>query len=268
VCASTWTQRFAAASLKSTFATLATIVAAASAQDVGVQVINGFPTEGELWKGTVLVRGAGGCSGSFIGPNLVLTAAHCCSGSSQTGIQIYTGANGDELVGQSIRHSNAGSIFNDMCLVQMSSPKPDSLPHYDVHIDNVPTGSDSVIVGYGLNQTRPDSGFGEARYGLTTISGYQINDIQVRARPGTNPQQNACNGDSGGPIFAANADGQWMVHGVTSRGAANCPVTQTALYVNTVVNEKWLEDTAAAWGVSDLSGIGGDCSSCCYDYAC
>ena len=252
--------------MKTTCAVLATLAAAASAQ-VDTQVINGFPTEGELWKGTVLVRGAGGCSGSFIGPNLVLTAAHCCQGSAQTGIDIFTGANGDQQVGTSIRHSNAGSILNDMCLVQMAAPKPDSLPHYDVFISNVPTGSDTIIVGYGLNETRPDAGFGEARYGLTQIAGYQLNDIQVRARPGVTPQQNACNGDSGGPIFAER-NGQWMVHGVTSRGQANCPVTATAMYVNTAANEKWLEDTASTWGVGDLSGIGGNCESCCYTYAC
>jgi hypothetical protein len=74
-----------------------------------------------------------------------------------------------------------------MCLVQLAAPKPESIPHYDVLTTNVAAGSNSVIVGYGLNETLPNAGFGEARYGLTTIAGYQMNDIQVRARAGVTP---------------------------------------------------------------------------------
>jgi len=259
--------------MKTTCAFLATLATAASAQ-VDTQVINGFPTEGELWRGTVMVRGVGGCSGSFIGPNLVLTAAHCCDNNAQDGIQVTGGAEGEIDFGMSTKHTNAGfTVLNDMCLVQLAAPKPESFPHYDLHISNVPLNTDSIIVGYGNNVSSisEGSGFGEARYGLTRVNGYQMNDMTVIARPDVQPAQNACNGDSGGPIFVPMADGRWAVHGVTSRGMIGCPVTgplAMAYYNNAVVNEKWLEDTASSWGVSDLNGIGGNCESCCYTYGC
>eukprot|EP00732_Lithocolla_globosa_P006732 Lithocolla_globosa_v1_NODE_8017_length_866_cov_43.742962.p1 type:complete len:249 gc:universal NODE_8017_length_866_cov_43.742962:816-70(-) len=233
------------------------------------KVINGIPTDGEIWRGTVLVRGAGGCSGSFIHPNLVLSAAHCCNGSPQDGITVSGGAReGDVSFGSSRRHAEGGlPVTNDICLIELGEAKPSTFPHYDVFTDNAPMGADAVIVGYGLNETLPDSGFGLCRYGLVSITGYLRNDILIRNRMGTDPTQNACNGDSGGPVFAEQ-DGKWMVHGATSRGSSfACNPTSTVYYVNSVTNQDWIRNTAASWGY-DLSYTGGNCPDCCYDYEC
>jgi hypothetical protein len=170
-----------------------------------------------------------------------------------------TGADGEIELGNTLNHESAPlGILNDACLMHMENEKPDFQPYYDVHVENVATGSDTVIVGYGLNVSSifgPQDGFGEARYGLTTVSGYQLNDMSIRARAGTSPQQNACNGDSGGPVFAEDANGRWMVHGVTSRGMAGCPVTATATYVNLAASTDWVISTAAKWGY-DISDLG------------
>jgi hypothetical protein len=54
--------------------------------DINTTVINGYPTNGSIFRGTVHL--SMGCTGSFISPNLVLSAAHCCAGRSQTGIRV------------------------------------------------------------------------------------------------------------------------------------------------------------------------------------
>lgn len=234
------------------------------------RVINGIPTNGEIWRGTVLVNaeGGGGCSGSYIHPRLILTAEHCCSGSSQTGMSAKTGAFGDIELGNTLGHVSAPlGIVNDICLMHMEKDKPADIPYYDVHRENVAVGSDTVIVGYGLNISSilgPTDGFGEARYGLTTVSGFRMNGMSIQARAGTSPQQNACNGDSGGPVFAEAADGRWMVHGVTSRGMAGCPVTATATYVNSAVNTDWIVDSAAGFGHT----LGNTRDGACTTYEC
>jgi len=245
-----------------------------SLDEIGVNVINGYPTNGQNFRGTVHL--STGCSGAFISPNLVLSAAHCC-GASQTGIRVSGGSRSGQInFGSSRRHASRSFPSNDICLIQLQSSKPSSYPHYDVHAQS--SGAylpvNSYIAGYGLNTS--NTGSGTARYGLTSISGYSNNDVMVRARPGTSPQQNACNGDSGGPLFSAiPGTNVWLVHGATSRGANGCPVSQAVSYVNTVPNIQWLRSTASSWGVSDLNGHfnsspsgGGGCSSCCYTEGC
>jgi hypothetical protein len=234
------------------------------------KVINGSPTNGEIWRGVVMVQsGAGSCSGAWVHPHVILTAAHCCSG-SQTGMKAFTGPDSDIPLGDSLNHKSASPLIinNDVCMIHMADEKPADLPHYDVHVANVATPCDSVIVGYGLNESTiiGGSGFGEARYGLTSINAIvQPNQILVGARAGTNPQQNACNGDSGGPVFAPSESGLWMIHGVTSMGQLGCPVDSFAIYANVATNVDWIRETAAEWGY-DFSGTGGNRTDASYEY--
>ena len=246
--------------------------------DINTTVINGYPTNGSIFRGTVHL--SMGCTGSFISPNLVLSAAHCYAGRSQTGIRVSGGARAGQVdFGSSRRHASrqyqGTNKPNDICLIQLQSSKPSSYPHYDMHAqssgNHLPVGS--YIAGYGLNSS--SAGSGTARYGLTSISGYRNYDVLVRARPGTSPQQNSCNGDSGGPLLSAiPGSNLWLLHGATSRGANGCPVSQSVSYVNTVPNVSWLRSTASSWGLSDLNGhfnsspSGGGCSTCCYSERC
>lgn len=255
------------------FALAATaIVGAAAIQAPPNQrkVIDGFETKGEIWRGTVRTTNElGACTGSYIHPRLILTAEHCCEGITQTGISVGYGAFGEIELGNTIGHVSAPlGIFNDICLLHMEKEKPADIPYYDFHRENVAVGSDSVIVGYGLNVStfagNTDSGAGEARYGLTTISGFRTKNLMIKARPGIIVQQNACKGDSGGPVFAQAADGRWMVHGVTSRGTRGCPVDAIATYVNSAVNTEWIVEQAAGFGHT----LGNTRDGACTTYEC
>jgi len=149
-----------------------------------------------------------------------MSAGHCCAAGATKAI-----CGGNERPGVKLAESiatftnNAGS--NDFCLLHLDRPVT-SVPIYQVATpDDVEAREDAIIVGYGVaNSGTPQLGAGTQREGLvqiTRVGGFLPPgiDIFVTGRTGM-PYQNACNGDSGGPIFIPGQDGL-VVGGVTSR---------------------------------------------------
>lgn len=133
----------------------------------------------------------------------------------------------------------AGS--NDFCLLHLDRPVRD-VPIYEVATSV--TAGDAIIVGYGVSTPGfPQEGAGTQREGLVDITSVSSSgsgvDIYITGRR-TGTYQNACNGDSGGPIFvtkAGGSGGDLVVGGVTSRGAGFCPLNSQGIYTSAVYRD-------------------------------
>lgn len=228
-------------------------------------VINGRVTSSGQWEGAVLLTRSTACSAFcsavFISPTVLMSAAHCCVQQSMT---VCQGKNRNNLraIATSQRVQNFGAGANDFCLVTLPRAVT-NVPIYEV-ATNVPTGN-AVIVGYGQN--RPSNvgggGGGTQREGLVTVSSVSGVDIRVNARS-SGTYQNACHGDSGGPIYVNKAGtNQVQVAGVTSRGTQGCPIPTTAIYTSAIFSTN--QNAIRNAGVTP-----GNCqgSQCCYGMNC
>lgn len=241
-------------------------------------VVNGRPTLPGQWEGTIMVIGSNGdcedsglCTGMFIHPEVVMTAGHCCAAGATKAI-----CGGKERPGRKLAESvamvtnNAGA--NDFCLLHLDVAVRD-VPIYEVATAVVP--QDAVIVGYGVsNSGSPQQGAGTQREGLVRIDRAAGVDIFVSSR-GQDPWQNACNGDSGGPIFYQKPDassGLMVVGGVTSRGSLFCPAGGVSIYTSAVEagNAALITSTTRGWLGAAEEVVPGRCpvTNCCYDMVC
>ena len=177
---------------------------------------------------------------------------------------------------QSVDMKKLDSGSNDFCLLHLDRPVRD-VPIYEV-ATSVTAGA-AIIVGYGVNTPwLPQEGAGTQREGLVDItsvsgSGAGVNIYIAGRKSGT--YQNACNGDSGGPIFVTkdgSSSRDLVVGGVTSRGEVWCPLNTEGIYTSAVYrdNANLIRTSTREWlGVAE-EVVPGICpvTFCCYSMTC
>ncbi len=187
-------------------------------------IIGGYTFDGLPAAGVLVYDGNAHCSGTLVGPHTVVTAGHCVSGFSASRMQFIIGpsiSQAQEVINaQSIlAHPgyNAQSITNDIGLVTLARDSAIEPMGILRHMDSSWVGQDLFFVGYGVDNGYQQTGAGVKRAVWMSIS--NVMDSQFRYE---DKNKNTCNGDSGGPAFFKDADGNYLLAGVTSYGDYYC----------------------------------------------
>lgn len=178
------------------------------------------------------------CSGIFIAPNLLATAAHCLLDLERLEIRrsfhwtrrsetwhAHPGFDAEKI------RNNTGSRF-DVGVVDFSDASGDV--HYSswivpAHFDGVKVGQQVAFAGYGPNTLAELQAAEEGRYdisradlswGANTVTkvGLGPEDPTLVSTGGAEEGAFTYKGDSGGPMFAHDSRGKCGVAGVVSRG--------------------------------------------------
>jgi MYXO-CTERM domain-containing protein len=178
------------------------------------------------------------CSGTLIGPRVVLSAAHCFEQRERRSeLEVLAGTSSDDPAAQ-VRavvqielhpDYDEASKSNDLALLLLDEPLDGIEPAATAAraLLEADLGISVRLVGFGEAET-PDSR-GVKRTGTATVD--QVAATIFRIAPG--PAM-TCNGDSGGAVLADLGDGERVV-GVTSIGDPACTTfgsnTQVAPYI-------------------------------------
>jgi secreted trypsin-like serine protease len=244
---------------------LAVALALLLASPAGAIVGGGTPSADGIGRAVITIVGSRGnfCSGALIGPDLVLTAAHCVDPAATYKIVLYGADRQPQL--QDVRRVAAHPSFNmqainahrataDVALLQLAAPAngktpaPLSMPQAPITV-----GSRFTIAGIGVTIRGDGKSGGTVRTAELIATG-QPGTLQIRlvdpAGQGAGQGLGACTGDSGGPVFE-DRQGTPAIVGVISwstgpNNTAGCGgltgVTPLTLY------RDWIVQTARQWG--------------------
>ncbi|EDW10698.1 trypsin theta [Drosophila mojavensis] len=199
------------------------------------------------------------CGGSIIGPNLVVTAAHCLQGIKASSIRVRLGSTryneGGVLVAvESLVYNeqyDSQTLENDVGLLKLaeSVAESQSIRYIDLAEVTPPTGTTAVVTGWGSKcyfwcMSLPkilqavvvsivdwqQCGSDAYKYGDiirdTMVCGYEKN-------------KDACQGDSGGPLVANN-----QLVGIVSWGYGCASKLLPGVYANVAALRSWILETA------------------------
>lgn len=198
------------------------------------------------------------CGGSIIGPNLVVTAAHCLQGIKVSSIRVRLGSTlyneGGVLVAvESLVYNklyNSQTMENDVGLLKLaeSVPESESIRYIELAEVTPPTGTPAVVTGWGskcyfwcmsLPKTLQAVVVYIVDWKECGSDAYKYGDI-IRDTMvcGYEKDKDACQGDSGGPLVANN-----QLVGIVSWGYGCASKLLPGVYADVPALRSWILET-------------------------
>ena len=199
--------------------------------------------------------GGGFCTGVIIAPTIVLTAAHCVSSPNATRIYFKSGAkpNFMEVAATAVHpqyrpqapRTRERSI--DLALIRTSTILPTPFKPIPLDDREPRIGEAYGLSGFGVTREgRGDTG-GVLRWGQVKARA-PLSQILLWAEDSAAKGFGACEGDSGGPVFALDTGALVAITSWSEgEGKAHCgKLTQAALIAP---QRAWIDGVLRGWGV-------------------
>ena len=225
---------------------------------VGARIVNGsftsgYPAVGALLNGINPTSAGMACTGTMIGCETFITAAHCvCTGlgsscqppnaPSPTTRWVYLPNAGMFSVSEIVVHPNFDFPNADIAIVRLGAAVEGITP-IAINTVQAPIPSPGVVVGYGRSGGgSSNADFGLKRFGSVNTTNCTIPDnTTLVCWDFLGAGSNTCNGDSGGPLFFDFGGGD-VLGGITSGGASStCFANDHSYDVNVATFSPWIQ---------------------------
>lgn len=191
--------------------------------DASVRIVDGRPVTTTQHPEVVAVGAEASffCSGVVIAPRLVLTARHCLPATRVLfGITI---SQPKQII--AVERSDSAPDELDGALLTLAEDAPCAPARIALEAVPQPPRGLLHIVGFGTTELTGRRGFGQLRYADVPAAGWGCSAQRSRTLgclPGIElvifgfGNKDTCDGDSGGPVYAMDAQGQRLI-AITSR---------------------------------------------------
>ena len=192
------------------------------------------------------------CTGTILSEDTILTAAHCMDENPERMLVVFNRTikkvpkdlirNVTAFVQNPLWKKPSAKGRGDLALVHFDGGLPAGYKPVTIGDATLPLtpGTEVLMMGYGVNQAETHKGAGVLRETKSSI--IEQESATELVTDGT--KSSVCFGDSGGPAFAEDADGNEVQWGVTSSGK-NEACNEASVHTNVIAYAKWIKSAAA-----------------------